>query len=290
MEGIIVKAIAGFFYVDTPQGRLECKAKGVLRQGERPLVGDRVRLAPLEGQPGKGNIEAVCARRNVLTRPQVANVDQVLLWFALADPQPQFALLDKLLAAVERLGLPILLGFNKRDLISGEQEALCRALYGPAGYELFFCSAAQGELGDLPQRLSGHINALAGPSGAGKSSLANALLGEAAMETGRVSARTGLGRHTTRHAQLLPLVQGGYILDTPGFGAMELPSMEARELGGAFPEIGRLEAGCRFRGCLHLGEPDCAVKAALARGEIPEQRYAHYVKFQEELARGRRFS
>lgn len=257
-----------------------------MRQEEiKPIVGDRVLCELLT--PDTGVLSEILPRRNFLERPLVANVDQVLVMAAAAEPTPNLVLIDRLLVTAEYLGLLAIVGINKADLAAGDTGKAMQHLYHGIGYPTFFFSlrAADG-LVELTQHLAGHVTVLAGQSGVGKSSLLNALAAEQVAETGAISQRGGAGRHTTKHVELLPLPTpiDGFMVDTPGFSRLQLPEgLLAAELGHYFPEM-RKHSNCRFGGrCVHLQEPDCGVKAALAAGLIAQSRYDSYQQLYAEL-------
>jgi ribosome biogenesis GTPase len=193
----------------------------------------------------------------------------------------------------EREGLEIVIVLTKKDLLEDESElARIRAIYEPAGYPVIATSIHTGEgVEELQRHLDGKVSVFAGQSGVGKSSLLNRLLPGLHLETGAVSRKIGRGRHTTRQVELLQLPSGGQVADTPGFSQLTFAGFEPEELSGCFPELRERAAGCRFRGCLHMSEPGCEVKAALERGEINEERFRHYTLFLGEIleARERRY-
>ena len=287
MQGKIIKGIAGFYYVHAGEsGIYECKAKGIFRnQKIKPLVGDNVRMTVLDEQDKEGNIEEILSRKNELIRPAVANVDQALVIFATAKPRPNFNLLDRFLILMQYQDVPAVLCFNKQDIVTEQELHLLKDTYISAGYEVHFTSAKeQSGIDEIRRILKGKTTAVAGPSGVGKSSLINLLSPEASMETGDISRKIERGRHTTRHSELFALDEDSYICDTPGFSSIYLPEgMEKEELGQYFPEFREYEESCRFQGCAHIHEPDCAVKAALEEGKIHPGRYRNYVLFYEEL-------
>lgn len=295
MQGKIVKGIAGFYYVYTEEGPeksgkiYECKAKGIFRKENRkPLVGDNVHLEVLDEEEGTGNIVELLARRSELVRPAVANIDQALVVFAIVKPEPNFNLLDRFLIMMEQQGLESIICFNKQDIATlEEKEELCRAYEG-SGYRVLFVSARKQEgVEELKKLLYGKTTAVAGPSGVGKSSLINCLNPPAEMQTGEISRKIDRGKHTTRHSELIALHENTYIMDTPGFTSLQLFSMEKEELKGFYPEFSAYEKYCRFRGCVHIGEPDCGVKEALQEGKISQVRYHNYQVLFQEL-QGRR--
>ena len=286
MQGKIVKGISGFYYVHVAgSGIYECKAKGIFRQQKmKPLVGDDVEIDIISEEKKTGNVAAILPRKNALIRPAVANVDQALLIFAAASPNPNFNLLDRFLVMMGRQDVPVILCFNKCDLITEEQQQEIAAIYEASGCKILFVSAKK-ELGlkELQEILEGKTTTVAGPSGVGKSSLINLLAPEACMETGEISKKIERGRHTTRHAELIQLKGDGYIMDTPGFSSLYLPEMEKEELQDCYPEFAAFEPYCRFQGCSHISEPDCGVKEALSEGKIHPVRYENYCQLYGEL-------
>lgn len=286
MQGKIVKGISGFYYVHVVEsGIYECKAKGIFRQQKmKPLVGDDVEIDIISEEKKTGNVAAILPRKNALIRPAVANVEQALLIFAAASPNPNFNLLDRFLVMMGRQDVPVILCFNKCDLITEEQKQEIEAIYEVSGCKILFVSAKK-ELGlkELQEILEGKTTTVAGPSGVGKSSLINLLAPEACMETGEISKKIERGRHTTRHAELIQLKGDGYIMDTPGFSSLYLPEMEKEELQDCYPEFAAFEPYCRFQGCSHISEPDCGVKEALSEGKIHPVRYENYCQLYGEL-------
>jgi ribosome biogenesis GTPase len=292
MTGKIVKGISGFYYVHIAgTGIYECKAKGIFRNKKvKPLVGDNVRIAILDEEEKKGNIEEILPRSNELIRPAVSNIDMALVIFAAARPDPNFNLLDRFLCMMEFQKVPVTICFNKCDLISEEERKRLREIYEPAGYQMIFTSVKTGEnLAALKESLLGKTTTVAGPSGVGKSSLINELQDEVHMQTGGISRKIERGKHTTRHSQIIPIAADTYIVDTPGFSSMNLPGLEKEELWTCYPEFSDYEPSCRFIGCSHIGEPDCGVKEALAQGKISRIRYDNYVLLYEEMKTIRKY-
>ena len=286
MQGKIVKGISGFYYDHVVEsGIYECKAKGIFRQQKmKPLVGDDVEIDIISEDQKTGYVAAILPRKNALIRPAVANVDQALLIFAAASPNPNFNLFDRFLVMMGRQDVPVILCFNKCDLITEEQKQEIEAIYEVSGCKILFVSAKK-ELGlkELQEILEGKTTTVAGPSGVGKSSLINLLAPEACMETGEISKKIERGRHTTRHAELIQLKGDGYIMDTPGFSSLYLPEMEKEELQDCYPEFAAFEPYCRFQGCSHISEPDCGVKEALSERKIHPVRYENYCQLYGEL-------
>ena len=292
MRGRIIKGVGGFYYVQAEDGNTyECRARGIFRKDKmKPLPGDDVEISVTSVQDGEGSLDSIAPRRSSLIRPAAANVDQVLIVFAAARPAPNFGLLDRYLIAVRRAGVPAVLCFNKCDLADEETLDRYREIYRGCGTPLLFVSVKeQTGIDLLKERLDGRTTCVAGPSGAGKSSLTNLLCPEAGMEVGEISRKIARGKQTTRHTQLLPLWENTWFLDTPGFGTMDLPDMDYRDLRLMYPEFEKPSADCRFLGCIHVGEPDCGVKKAVADGDISSLRYENYTGLVQELKERRRY-
>lgn len=286
MRGKIVKGIAGFYYVHTPENQVyECKAKGIFRKEKlKPLVGDNVEIQILDEEKKTGNIEEVLERKNQLVRPAVSNVDQALVIFAAAKPEPNLNLLDRFLISMEKQQIETVVCFNKMDEASEEVIEKLRGIYSSCGYQILFTSARleQGIEG-ISKLLLNKTTVLAGPSGVGKSSLINLIQPEANMETGCISEKIQRGKHTTRHSELFCIDGNSYIMDTPGFSSLYIDNMEKEELKGYFSEFREYEEQCRFIGCVHVNEPDCAVKQALEQKKISPVRYENYLLMYQEL-------
>lgn len=292
MQGKIVKGIAGFYYVHIAEfGIYECKAKGIFRkEGKKPLVGDNVEIDILSEDEKEGSIREILPRRNELVRPAVSNVDQALVVFAVQKPKPHLNLLDRFLIMMERKGIPVILCFNKQDIAAEEEIRRLRDIYQPSGYRVVFVSARLEEnIDEIKALLKGKTTTAAGPSGVGKSSLINCLQSSVEMETGDISRKIDRGKHTTRHSELIVADKDTYIMDTPGFSSLYTDGLEKEELKYCFPEFASCEGKCRFNGCDHVHEPDCAVKQALAEGKIHTVRYQSYLELYKELQEKRRF-
>lgn len=292
MQGKIIKGIAGFYYVHAEDGSIyECKARGIFRRENiKPLVGDTAEIEVLDAAEKTGNITRILSRKSELIRPAVANIDQALILFAIIKPEPNFNLLDRFLIMMEQQNLPCIICFNKSDIASVEEREALQSAYEACGYQVFFISVKEEEgLDEVRTLLQGKTTTMAGPSGVGKSSLINYLHPQAAMETGAISEKIDRGKHTTRHAELFVLDRESYIMDTPGFSSLQLFDMEKEELKNFYPEFGKYEADCRFRGCVHINEPGCGVKEALAAGKISDVRYHNYILLYEELKNRKKY-
>lgn len=292
MQGKIIKGIGGFYYVHAGDGVIyECKARGIFRRENiKPLVGDYVELEVLNQEEETGSIRAILPRKSTLIRPAVANIDQALVVFAIAKPEPNFNLLDRFLIMMEQQDLPSIICFNKSDIASEQERDSLQRAYEACGCRVLFISVREREgLEQVRGLLQGKTTAMAGPSGVGKSSLINFLHPQAAMETGAISRKIDRGKHTTRHSELFVLDRDSYIMDTPGFSSLQLFAMEKEELKDFYPEFRAYEADCRFRGCVHISEPGCRVKEALATGEISDVRYHNYTVLYEELKNRKKY-
>ncbi|MGN8632302.1 ribosome small subunit-dependent GTPase A [Blautia sp. HCP3S3_G3] len=292
MQGKIMKGIAGFYYVYAEDGEVyECKAKGIFRkENQKPLVGDDVEIQILDREEKEGSITSILPRRNSLIRPAVANVDQAFVIFAAENPKPNLMLLDRFLIMMEREGIPAVICFNKKDLVSPEELEVLYETYAGCGYQVILSSVNLGEgVEEIRQILQGKTTVVAGPSGVGKSSLTNLMQEDVQMETGEISKKLKRGRHTTRHSQVIPVAENTYLVDTPGFTSLYLTDMEEQELKDYFREFQQYEGKCRFQGCRHIHEPGCAVKEALENQKISRIRYEDYLGLYEELKEKRRY-
>ena len=283
-EGKIVKALSGFYYVLTNDGEVtQCRGRGVFRKNKvTPLVGDIVKFQA-ENQK-EGYILEVLDRKNELVRPPIANIDQAILVFSAAEPNFSTALLDRFLVLIESKEIEPIICISKMDLLEEEEEILPYAnYYREVGYSVVLTSIKEpNELEVILPYLTNKVSVIAGQSGVGKSSLLNSLRPDLELKTNDISSHLGRGKHTTRHVELLK-INNGYVADTPGFSSLEFQELEAEELKDCFPEFVKLSHDCKFRGCTHIKEPKCAVKAALEKEEIATYRYEHYVSFLEEI-------
>ena len=292
MTGKIIKGIAGFYYVHVEnKGVYACRAKGIFRNVNiKPLVGDDVCIDVLDEEAKEGSVTKILPRKSELIRPAVANIDQALIIFAIVKPTPNLNLLDRFLIRMRRQNLPSIICFNKQDMASEEEKEKLRKVYESCGCHIIFISALeQNGIEEVRSLLAGKTTTLAGPSGVGKSTLINALHPEAEMETGSISRKIERGRHTTRHSEIFALGEETYLMDTPGFTSLSISEIPKEELSACYPEFEQYEPYCRFSGCAHIGEPDCAVKDAVERGDISRVRYENYKMLYQELQDVKRY-
>lgn len=293
-EGIIVKALSGYYYVmpvedngvpSVEGSAVQCRARGIFRKrGTSPLVGDRVSYMLTEN--GEGTVDEIRKRETELIRPPVANVSLAVLVFSVKEPDMNLNLLDKFLVHIEQAGLDALIVLTKLDLADPAKDTVAevKALYEQVGYEVISTSSRTGEGSELLRdRLAGKISVFSGQSGVGKSSMLNALMPGLTLETNAISMRLGRGKHTTRHVELIPLDNGGFVADTPGFSQLDFLEIGVEELSTCFREFAQFADQCKFRGCTHTHEPGCRVLAAKEEALISESRYQHYVLFLNEM-------
>jgi len=281
LTGRIIKALSGFYYVQTDDGLVECKARGKFRkEGISPLVGDVVDVTI---ERGKGMVEVIHPRKNCFVRPAVSNLDMLVLLVSEAIPVTEPFLIDRITAIAGDQNVPVVICVNKSDLESGTTLA---EIYRKAGYDVVQTSAVTGEGVDtLRNLISGKLVAFSGNSGVGKSSILNCLQPSLQIQTGEVSEKLGRGRHTTRHIELFRLEDDTLVADTPGFSSFDTEQMEVilkENLQYAFPDFAPFLGRCQFHDCAHLKEPGCVVTQALKNGEIQQTRYDSYVKLYEK--------
>jgi ribosome biogenesis GTPase len=296
IQGTVLRAQSGFFWVETADGVLECSLRGRLKKERQSsdiaVIGDVVEVLPIS--PGHGAIEAVLPRRTKLARRAagsrgvwsedviVANVDQVLVVCACASPEFHPRMLDRYLVLTEAAELDTVIVANKVDLVGAERARVLFATYERIGYPVLFTSAASGQgIDALRATLANHISVVTGKSGVGKSSLFNAVKPGLGLAVGEISEAVDKGRHTTRVAELIALDGGGYLADTPGIRELGLWRFPLDELAWCFREFRPFLGQCYFAGCSHTHEPDCAVRAQLGQA-ITQDRYDSYVRLREE--------
>ena len=280
MEDRIIKALSGFYYVQTADGVIECRARGRMRKEKiTPLVGDFVEISR---QGAKGTVERILPRRNAFIRPAVANIDVLVVLASCAIPVTEPFLIDRVLAVAARQQVPALLCINKDDLASAAPLA---RIYEQAGFPVVVTSAATGEgVAALRAAIGGKLAVFTGNSGVGKSSILNCLDPALRVPVAEVSEKLGRGRHTTRHIELYSLGNDTYVGDTPGFSSFDTERMDLvrkEDLEAAFIDFAPYLGKCQFPDCAHLREPHCAVREAVERGEIGRTRYESYVRLHE---------
>ncbi len=281
IDGIITKGIGGFYYVDTADGRYECRARGSFRKaGITPLVGDKVAIVA-DTVSKTGAVDKIYERKNTLLRPPVANVTQMAVVLATANPKPNLYMIDKLLASAELCEIEIIICVNKTDLDDGAE--ICD-IYNKVGFCTIPLSAKNNENVDiLKNKLRNNITVFAGNSGVGKSSLLNSITGSENFETGEVSEKVERGKHTTRHSELVLLDNGGYIIDTPGFGTLDFSLLDPENCAELFREFAEFSDLCEFRDCHHTVEKGCSVLEAVEDGRISRTRHESYIRILEEI-------
>ena len=285
-QGLVLKNYSGFYYVqDSDAQIIECRTRGKLK--ERILSGDRVIYTPLENN--KGILEQVLPRNNEMYRPRVANVSIVLIVMAYDRPLPSLTLLDRLLLLAQYSRLQPIIVLNKSDMPPNQSVKDILDYYPRAKFPLLKVSARfnQGKE-ELRNAINGEIAVLAGPSGVGKSSILNLLTNRETAPTQEVSNKIGRGRHTTRHVELYPLDNNGWLVDTPGFSVLDLPRMRREELPGLFLDFTDYAQECKFANCLHYKENECGVKDAVNRNEILASRYDNYLSMLAEVMENER--
>ena len=287
MNGTIIKALSGFYYVSAENSVYECRARGKFRlDGTSPLVGDRVSFA-VSGN-GKGYIEKVHERKNFFIRPAVANIDVLVFIAANTNPVTDPFLIDRVSVITEEAGCELMVCINKTDIDTADE---LYDIYSSSGFDTFRVSAFDGGgINELKGALKGKICAFTGNSGVGKSSILNAIVPELKLEVGEVSEKLGRGRHTTRHVELFSVDEDTFIADTPGFASFEVEMMQTidkHELQYDFREFRSCIGRCRFADCAHLKEPGCAVTEAVQNGRIKLSRYQSYKRLYELSAQNK---
>lgn len=280
MQGVIIKGIGGLYFVDVNETVYECKARGKFRhKGLKPTIGDEVII---EEEDEGGVIVDILPRRNELIRPAVSNVTQAFVVVTSKNPDLNTELLYKFLLLCEYNKVKPIVCFNKLDI--EEKESLrMGGILKTAGYDVLYLQGKFGKgIDELKTKIHDNISVFCGPSGVGKSTILNKIIGRETMKTGDISDKLKRGKHTTRHSELVR-VEKGFLVDTPGFSSLELDFIPKEDLKYLFPEFEEYNNQCKFNNCVHFKEPGCAVKLALEKGNINEERYNFYVKILNEL-------
>lgn len=282
-EGVIRKALSGFYYVDDGERLITCRARGKFRKdGISPLVGDRVVLRNLEN--GDGYLETILPRKNAFDRPAVANIDQLVIVASNAIPQTDPFLIDRVAAIAELKNCDVVVVLNKCDL--DRADGLYK-IYRQSGFPTLRVSAETGEgIAELQTQITGKLSAFTGNSGVGKSSILNALDSDFHLKTGEISQALGRGRHTTRHVEMYRLSCGANVVDSPGFSSFETDELNLelkKRLPETFREFVPFLGNCRFAGCSHTKEKGCAILEAVQEGKITRSRHNSYVRLYGEL-------
>lgn len=289
-EGKIIKALSGFYYVESKGELYQCRARGNFRKRKiTPLVGDIVYF-DAENKTD-GYILELKDRQNELIRPQIVNVEQAILVFSAMEPKFSTLLLNRFLVHIEASNIEAIICVSKIDLLKKEdRQELDQYIrdYEALGYTVLQTSIYTEQLiEEVRPFLNGKTSVFAGQSGVGKSSLLNALNPELNIETNEISAHLGRGKHTTRHVELIP-IGTGLVADTPGFSSLDFLGIEAEDLSNYFPEMRGRAQFCKYRGCTHVTEPKCSVTEAVASGEIASYRYKDYLSFLDEIKQQKR--
>ena len=296
IKGTIIKGIAGFYYVEANKVVYECKARGKFRNDNiTPVIGDIVNITVKQEENTtdrykEGTIEEIMDRKNSLIRPAVSNVDQAMVVFSVSYPKLHVDLLDRFLLHIEKEGIVPFILLNKIDDTNEKEYRDVVDKYAKIGYEVI-CLSAKKRINTeiLMPKLKDKVTVFAGPSGVGKSTLINTIEDNLKLETGEVSEKIKRGKHTTRHVELIPLTDGGFVLDTPGFTSLQLDGMLPENLQYYFPEFESYIGECRFRGCMHLQEPGCSITEAVNNGEIYKERYEAYCTYYKQLKEKRKW-
>lgn len=283
IDGIIIKGIGGFYYVEAADGIIyECKARGVFRKEKiTPLAGDKVEISVDENN--KNSIDKIYERRNMFKRPPIANVDKLVIVSSVCDPRPNLLIIDRLTAVAVYKNVEPIIVFTKNDLQSADEYI---EIYKNAGFKTFAVSNETGEgIGEVKEVIENGVCVFTGNSGVGKSSLINRMYPDFALETGEISKKLGRGRHTTRHVELLK-INNGYIADTPGFSSLDFETndlIKKDELAFCFPDFSDYIDSCKFSTCAHVNDKGCRLIEAVNSGDVMRSRHESYVTMYNEV-------
>lgn len=283
INGIIIKGIGGFYYVEAADGIVyECKARGVFRKEKiTPLAGDRVEITVESNN--KNSIDKILERRNFFKRPPIANVDTLVIVSSVCDPRPNLLIIDRLTAVASYKNVEPIIVFTKDDLQSANEFV---KIYTNAGFKTFAVSNETGEgIEKVKSIIDGGVTVFTGNSGVGKSSLINRMYPDFCLETGEISRKLGRGRHTTRHVEFFK-VGSGYIADTPGFSSLDFETndlIKKDELAFCFPDFTDYIGSCRFSTCAHVNDKGCSLVEAVKNGDVERTRHESYVTMYNEV-------
>lgn len=283
IDGIIIKGIGGFYYVEAADGIIyECKARGVFRKEKiTPLAGDKVEISVDENN--KNSIDKIYERRNMFKRPPIANVDKLVIVSSVCDPRPNLLIIDRLSAVAVYKNVEPIIVFTKNDLQSADEYI---EIYKNAGFKTFAVSNETGEgIGEIKAVIENGVCVFTGNSGVGKSSLINRMYPDFALEIGEISKKLGRGRHTTRHVELLK-INNGYIADTPGFSSLDFETndlIKKDELAFCFPDFSDYIDSCKFSTCAHVNDKGCRLIEAVNNGDVMRSRHESYVTMYNEV-------
>ncbi len=282
MQGRIIKGIGGFYYVENNGEIIECKARGNFRnKGLTPVVGDMVSVKI--NKDGKGVLESIEKRNNLLLRPLVSNVTLAFIVVAVKSPEINLDLLNKFLLQCEINDIECCVVFNKIDLNENYMNLEAVKMIESIHYEYIFTNGKLNiGLDKIYDKIKNNICVFCGPSGVGKSTILNNLVGKEVMKTGEISTKLKRGKHTTRHSELINTCEG-FVVDTPGFSNLSLSFESEKQIQDCFPEFYEYDFLCKYKGCLHYKEPKCAVKNAVEEKKINLKRYEFYIKTLEEF-------
>ncbi len=288
MKGIIVKGIAGFYYVKAEDKIYQCKARGIFKKdGITPYAGDEVIIETID--ESEAVINKIMQRKNFFIRPPVANVDCFVIVAAAAKPDPNPDIIDKFLVMAEKNQTNIIICINKIDLVTDKKRNEIEEIYRDLYPLVSVCGKTGQGIEKLTALLVDQKCALAGPSGTGKSTLLNRIQSRHTAETGDISKKTKRGKHTTRHVELFETDFGSMVFDTPGFTSFDILDAESDELHYFYPEMAALIGGCRYDDCRHIKEPGCCIREAVKQGRIHKSRYQSYVNQYKEIQEKRKY-
>lgn len=271
-QSIIVRIVSNRYHVFHQGEIVHAIAMGKLRLGNKPIVGDEVRVEWIDPNYV---IQELYPRRNALTRPLVANVDQTFVVMSATEPEFSYTLVDRLIFLISLEGIEPIIVLTKKDLVSPEFVDEVRKEYEGHGYQ-FIATGLEDNVEALESMLDGKISVLSGQSGVGKSSILNRINEDFSLQTQEISKALGRGKHTTRHNQLYNLA-GGWVADTPGFSSLDFSTINPKALADAIPDFKPYHDQCRYRDCLHVSEPSCKIKEEVELGNISKIRYANYL-------------